>query len=179
MLYLYLSMIPDDDGKREFERIYLKYYNDVYKRIYYILKNKQDSEDISQETWLKAMRNIQTLRNKSELSVISYIMRIARNEALLLIRQRTKEQVFLCKQEVSEIKDDHDFFESLEHHTVDDILDCIKMLPPIYSDVMVYYYLYENTVPEIAELFGISEDAVRKRISRGRAQLATKLKENW
>ena len=175
MLLIYLSMIEDEDTRVHFERIYRKYYDGVYRRIYKIVKNKQDAEDVSQETWLKAVKHFDRLKGKRETTVIAYIMRIARNESISLLRSRNKVTEMQTDDDLSEVADENDFFCKLESHSEDYIVDCIKSLDAIYSDVLVYYYLYHYSVDAIAELLEISEDATRKRISRGRAQLAVLL----
>ena len=99
-------------------------------------------------------------------------MRIARNEAISLCRKRNKEQSLISDFALVDTISENDFFASLENHSEDFIVECIKSLDSIYSDVLVYYYLYHYSVNDIAKLLMISEDAVRKRIFRGRDKLA-------
>ena len=172
MLFIYLSAIENEDTRITFERIYRKYYAVVYRRIYKILKNKQDTEDMSQENWFKTVKNFDLLLGKSEITIISYIMRIARNEAISLCRKRNKEQSLISDFALVDTISENDFFASLENHSEDFIVECIKSLDPMYSDALVYYYLYRYSVNDIAKLLMISEDAVRKRIFRGRDKLA-------
>ncbi len=177
MLSFYLTVITGESEKIDFERLYRKYYGGVYKRIFHILKNQQDAEDISQETWLKAAQNIGKLKKQEESVAVSYIMRIARNEALSLIRRREKELQAFSPCQPTEIADNETFYQTLEGHSEERVVACIHALDPIYSDALVYYYLYEHSISEIASLFSISEDTARKRLSRARARLAAKLKE--
>ena len=175
MLLLYKSMLENENTRIQFERIYRKYYDGVHRRIYKILKNKQDTEDISQETWLKVVKHYTILEKKGEATVIAYIMRIAKNESISLIRRRQKEAQYMTHSDIQNVLCEEDFFSVLEHHTEEAIIDCIKSLDAAYSDALVYHYLYHLPIEAISELLEISEDAARKRISRGRAKLAALL----
>ncbi len=175
MLFLYLSMLEGENTQIHFERIYRKYYDGVYRRIYKILKNKQDTEDVSQETWLKVVKHYTILEGKGEKTVVAYIMRIAKNESISLLRRKKKEDQHMAHTNIDTVLCEEDFFSVLEHHTEESIIDCIKLLDSTYSDVLVYHYLYHFSVGTISELLEISEDATRKRISRGRAKLAALL----
>ena len=79
MLLIYLSMLENEDEQITFEYIYRKYYDGIYRRIYKIVKNKQDAEDVAQETWMKAVKKFHLLYGKSENTIIAYISRIAKN----------------------------------------------------------------------------------------------------
>ncbi|MBQ9747965.1 MAG: RNA polymerase sigma factor [Clostridia bacterium] len=177
MLSIYLSMLEQEAEKLKFERIYRKYYRGVYLRIYKIVKNKEDAEDVAQETWLKAVKHFDELAGKGEITVIAYIMRIARNEAISLIRKVQKELQNQEDLNDRELVSEEDFFAMLEDRSEEHIVRCIRALDPTYSDVLVYYYLYHYTVDEIARLLHISSDAVRKRMTRGRTKLAVMLQK--
>ncbi len=76
----------------------------------------------------------------------------------------------LCDTEAS--NDD----ETMRYHLcdkidVDTIAVCIDSLDPIYADVLQYYYFYNHTLKEIAELFKIKETTARVRLHRGRSML--------
>ena len=95
MLLIYLSMLKNEDEQITFEYIYRKYYDGIYRRIYKIVKNKQDAEDVAQETWMKAVKKFHLLYGKSENTIIAYISRIAKNESISLLRKKNKEQAIM------------------------------------------------------------------------------------
>jgi RNA polymerase sigma-70 factor, ECF subfamily len=56
-----------------------------------MLANEQDAEDVLQETFIKAYKNIDTFEGRSKIS--TWLYRIALNESLMLLRKRTGMQV--------------------------------------------------------------------------------------
>ena len=92
MLMLYLSMLGAEDDKRDFERIYEKYREDIFRRVYNILRNEEDAKDTMQETWIRVMKSMNVLRGKEEPIVRTYIMTIARNQSISVLRKRKKEK---------------------------------------------------------------------------------------
>ena len=173
MLTICLSMIADGGDKINFEKFYNKYSSSVLKRIYAILGNSEDSEDVAQETWIKVAKNIELFRGKEDRTVLAYIMRVAKNEAISKMRVISREKEILCGIDVNEIDiaDDTAFFEMCARHDGEAISECIRSLDEIYSTVLVYYYLYHYNVREISELFSLKEITVYKRIERGRSKL--------
>ncbi|MGI5985417.1 MAG: RNA polymerase sigma factor [Clostridiales bacterium] len=51
----------------EFEKIYKLYFKDVYIFLYSLSQNKAVAEDITQDTFLKAMKNIHTFDGRKEI----------------------------------------------------------------------------------------------------------------
>lgn len=177
----YLTLLDEEIDQINFERIYRKYYDDVFRRVYKILMNQEDTEDVVQETWMRTLENIQIFRGKSDWAIGAYIMRIARNQSITVLRKKGREKKLMCNIALLE-SEDHDYIDESEFFNLCDeqekevLLECIRSLETIYSDVLVYYYLHEYSVKEIAKILDIKEDAVRKRISRGRVMLAELLK---
>lgn len=66
--------------------IFRKYRDRVYRLALSIARNENDAQDIMQNTFIKIMKNLKYLRNKSFLS--TWIYKIAYNEALMSLRRR-------------------------------------------------------------------------------------------
>lgn len=171
MLTLLLSMIDEDIDRTNFESFYHRYANDVFRRIYGILKNQQDTEDIVQETWIRVVENIALFRGRDEKMVRSYIMRVAVNASISHLREKNKEDALMSELDTVDMADTRDLFAACEGQSVSGIVECIRSLGEIYSGVLVYFYLYHYTPKEIARLLDMKEITVRKRIERGREKL--------
>ena len=57
MLVFYLSMLDEEVDKRNFERIYLNYHEDILRRTYNILRNDEDFKNAMQETWFGVLKS--------------------------------------------------------------------------------------------------------------------------
>lgn len=176
MLMFYLSMIDEEVDRLNFERIYHKYHDDIFRRTLYILKNQEDAQDAMQETWIGVLKCITKLRDKDDDSIRAYIMKIARNQSVSILRTKRKEEVLMCDVDLTEMADDRELFRLCDDQDVSQILACIEQLGDTYSDVLKFYYFYKHSLKEISKLFNISEDTAWTRLRRGKKMLIELLK---
>ena len=176
MFLPYLSMIEDEDDKVTFESIYQKYGKEIFRRTYNLLKNQQDAEDAMQETWLKIMENIEVLQGKSDRTVKAYIMKIAKNESISIMRKRGRDEKMLCAIDDIEIVSDEELFQICEKNDISAIVSCFAELSETYRDVLSFYYFYHHSIKEIARLMNMNEATINSRLTRGKKQLIELLK---
>ena len=65
------------DSKEEFEKIYRRYFNDVFLFLKKLSKDESIAEEITSETFFKAMRSIDTFRGDTDIRV--WLCQIAKN----------------------------------------------------------------------------------------------------
>jgi len=136
------------------------------QRILYI--STEDAEDILQEVFLKAYRNINSYNPKYSFS--NWIYRIAHNEAISFLR---KKKITISNTEDEDIFDripseediEDDFLESVKSSEVRDIL---SKLDQKYREVLVLRFFEEKEYNEISEILHISSGTVASLISRGK-----------
>ena len=75
---------------QDIEEIYNNYAQIVYKYIFYLTKNKKLSEDIVQETFLVAVKNINKFRGESKIS--TWLCQIAKFILYKDIRKKEKQK---------------------------------------------------------------------------------------
>lgn len=86
----------------EFEKIYQLYFKDVYYYILSLSKDKQISEDITSETFLKAINSIDNFRGDTKLRI--WLCQIAKNEYFSYLRKNKK----------ISLDNDLDYFKNIE-----------------------------------------------------------------
>ena len=174
MLPLYLSYPDEELDKQDFEKIYRKYHDDIYRRSYHMLRNKEDVNEAMQETWMGVLQKLPVLRDRDEVFVKSYIMSIARNQSIAVLRRKKKDSVVLSDTELVEsekLVDDEDLFAVCEEEGISRVLECINMLSNSQREVIMMYYLHHRSIKEIAALFNISESVAESRWNHGRERL--------
>lgn len=176
MLMLYLSMLDAESDKQDFERIYDRYHDDILRRAYRILRNTEDAKDAMQETWIRVLKSLDVLRGKEEAVVKTYIMTIARNQSISILRRKNKEKELFEDMESLERISDADLFEACESEGISRVTACIDLLGDAQRDVIIMYYLYHRSLKEIAKLFNISETVAESRWNHGRVRLMNLLK---
>ncbi len=184
MLILYLSVIDIQSDKLDFEKFYRLYKDDVFAYALSILKNREDAEDASQNTWFWVAKNMKCFRSLEENSVRLYLIRIVKSRAIDIYRKNKRNERLLAKDMENDrangkggADEDTLLYEICREEELSHIVCCIRSLDEIYRDVLHLYYLGRNTTAEIAKLLGIKESTVRQRLSRGRKILIALLKE--
>lgn len=174
---LYRQAISKERNDQLFEELYIRYSEDIFKRIYKILEDPRDAEDTAQEAWLYILEHIEIFQGKSERSVKSYIFSVAKNKAIDLIRKRRREENLLHEINTSDIADESEMFALCAEQSDDSVLQCIMKLGEPYATVLIYYYLYHHTLKEISKIMEIKESTVGSRLTRGRKKLISLLKQ--
>lgn len=183
MFFIYLTMIDAPKDISKFTEIYIKHRTMMYRIALSVLKNPQDAEDAVQEAFLKLAKNISKIDEVSAKKTEAFLVILVRNTAIDLYRAKHHEQ---DKVELNE-ENDMDIIESTE---ATDILSGIisvegyrrlvglmEKMSDTYKDTLKLRFIFEWTNGEIAELLGISKNAVEFRVSHGRAMLIKKLRE--
>src|SRR5262245_56264568 len=92
--HILTSTVPNKDGRMEgqgFEAFFQEHYAMVYRAAYSVTRSRQDAEDVLQTVFMKVLRR----ENQKEFAanVSRYLYRAAVNEALHVVRSRTRQPV--------------------------------------------------------------------------------------
>lgn len=156
-------------------RIIERYRHMVLTRCLTLLKDQDGAEDAAQETWLKVVRHIAGFRHGSELS--SWIFRIAINECLMQLRKDRIHTAESLEAPVSSVEGEEEFTvgSSIEAHDrnlelMPEIIDLKHAIRSIPDGLRIPMFLFESgySHKETALLLGISENAIKSRVRRGR-----------
>lgn len=155
----------------------------IYRLALKMVGNVQDAEDILQETFIKAYKNIDGFEGRSKIS--TWLYRIAVNESLMLLRKR-KDDVTHIDEGVE--AEDGDILpmqivdwcclpekELMSHETRRHINDAIKTLSDANRATFLLRDVEGLSTRETAETLDISESAVKVRLMRARMQLREEL----
>ncbi|MGN0241607.1 MAG: RNA polymerase sigma factor [Candidatus Weimeria sp.] len=171
-----ISDIPDNSAL--FEKIYRDYHLMIFRSAYLIAGNKADAEDIMQETFIAAFKNIGTLRKPESLK--SWLFKIMTNTALSIVSRRSREVPVEDSPGTVESKTNHDTIGSVADDLIQNIYlkRCISELDSKCREVIILYYYSGFKIKEIAEILGCFEGTVKSRLNRGRKELKEKLKDS-
>lgn len=75
-----------DEQQRAFEQVYSDYYTRIYRRVYMLVRDPQEAEDLTQDTFLKAYNAFATLAAPDHL--YRWLYRVATNAAYDVLRRR-------------------------------------------------------------------------------------------
>ena len=167
----------------EFHDLIRPHERSVYLMALSLLKNEADAEDVAQEAFLKAFRNLAKFRGEAKFG--TWLISISLNEARTRLR-RSKNVKMESLDEAPEgqehvspalLRDWREIpSEVLERNEIRSLLQhAIGDLPLIYREVFLLRDVEELSVSESAETLGISIASVKVRLHRARIMLQKKL----
>lgn len=137
----------------------------IYRIAYTVLESKSDAEDILQEVLIKYVTT--NKKFKDEEYKKSWLIRVTLNMSYNLKKSAWKRHTVPLDDEVK-----------FEYKYQSEIFDIIEKLDKKYKDVVLLYYYEDIPIKNISKILKISEDNVRKRLSRARKKLETILRKD-
>ena len=160
----------------EFISLFNKHYKQVYRHAFYLLKNTESAEDMTQETFIKAWQ----LKNELRQSTVhSWLLKCVQNLCFNELKRR-KSQVY-PSDEFTDFVDSH-HSESFQHKLSPEQTVCneeikrlvhqaIGKLPPKLRLIVVMRELDEMSYSDISNVIGIPEGTVKSNLYRARKKL--------
>lgn len=161
-----------------FERLIARYEPTVFRLARRIGQSREDAEEITQNAFVQAFRNLPRFRGDSRFA--TWLGRITINEGLMKVRRR--------QLEVISLDDPVGFDERVLPRDIEDrrlnpeqlcsqkqlqsvLTQTIARLSPTYRMAVQLHYVQDFSIEETAEALHLSVAAVKSRISRARVQL--------
>jgi RNA polymerase sigma-70 factor (ECF subfamily) len=172
------------DGEMQaFSSLVRRYEGKIFRLAMHITQNREDAEDVLQETFLKAYEHLEQFKGDSKF--YTWIVRIAVNQALMKLRRRRTDKTVSMDETIDTGEDtvvreiaawDEDPEQRFSREEIGEILDgAIESLEPIYRSVFMLRDVEDLSTEETAEALGLSVPAVKSRLLRARLQLREKL----
>lgn len=132
-------------------------------------------EDLTQETFLRAYRQLSTLRNPAGFR--GWLQGIARLVAKERRRQRAREQSLVAS-DCIEVATKSDILDTLEHQENHrDVLSAVASLPESERLAVHAYFFHEQNADEAAHAIGISRSGFYAALNRGLERLRHRLSD--
>jgi RNA polymerase sigma-70 factor, ECF subfamily len=161
-----------------FEELVLRHEQRVLAVAQRITNNREDAEDVAQESFHKAFLHLDAFQEKSRFS--TWLTRIAMNEAFMLLRRRrgvfevlpeSHEDGVNSSSEafVDQSPNPEEFCSQRERTQL--LTDAINRLGPTIRTAILLRDIEERSVKETAQILGASVTAVKARVFQGRRKL--------
>ena len=165
-------------SKAQFE-LYKLYYRAMYNTCLRFVRDSMEAEDIMQEAFLAAFRNIDSFRG--EVSFGSWLKRIVVNRSLDALRKKSLDLDPI--EEGRMVIDTDDYTDNDVVGKVEQVKSAIAAMPDNYRVLLTLHLIEGYDHEEIAQITGMSNAAVRTGYSRARKKLQemleTKKSEIW
>ena len=180
-----LSQAKSGD-QQAFGELCLRYNAMLKHKIFTIVRQQEDTEDVLQDTFLSAYKHLHSFRGKSKFS--TWMIRIGINRSLMLLRKRktlsktTSEVLTEDAQEIKtlQVRDPKPNPEQryMISQTQQILGDAVRRLPCHMRGVIDHRYGKDRRIKEAAATLGITDANVKLRLVRARHMLRRSLNKD-
>lgn len=171
-----------------FETLIDRYSGEIYALLYRLTENAEEASDLTQDTFLRALRSIGSFQGRSELK--TWLFRIAINESRNRFRwwkRRKRDQTISL--DISIGDSETPLSDTLADRSISPeeaalssereyaLKAALLELPEVYREAIVLCDIEGMSYEETATALGIGIGTVKSRVSRGREELRRRLKD--
>ena len=161
-----MTAIPNESPQQRLGRLVEQYQTDLLRMCYIQLHDTALADDAVQETFLKYMTKSPAF-NDSEHEK-AWLLRVASNECKDMLRMR-RHSSLLSLDDIREL--------GAESEDDAQVLALLCSLDEKYRAVIQLHYVEGYKINELAEILGITQAAVKKRLQRGREALRSMMEK--
>ena len=158
---------------RAFGTLVERYQDYIFTLVYRMLRCREEAEEVAQDTFLKAFEALSQFRGEAKFS--TWLYRIAYRKSLDRLRLKKRHDNTLeLKEEItgSQVEDLETGLEyMLQAERAEIIRKCIMQLPEQEAAIVTFYYMEEQSVKEIRQITGLTEDNIKVKLYRSRKLL--------
>lgn len=170
-----------------FEQIVTRYWDRIFSRAYQLLQNREDAEEVTQDTFLRAQKGLENFRGDSSFS--TWLYQIATNLShnrywywwrrkrglSFSIDQNLVEDGEMTLGDVLPSDGEHPGDAYLTQEFVEQVDSCMDFLSEKHREILILRNVKNLSYDEIAVKLELSVGTVKSRIARARESLREKL----
>jgi RNA polymerase sigma-70 factor (ECF subfamily) len=189
-----LANLPDADlvaraleGREDaYRELIRRYERPVFSLVYRMVRDREQAEDLAQETFIKVLNNIE--KYSPEFKFSSWILKIANNLAIDALRRRKLDTISIdgaanassaAEVEATSIQladDSENALDELANRELGSAIEiAIGRLRPMYRSCILMRHVDGRSYEEIAQLLDLPLGTVKTYIHRARHELRTAL----
>jgi len=169
-----------------FDRLVLRYSGDIFALLYRLTSNADEASDLTQETFLRALRAVAGFRGDSDLK--TWLYRIAINESRNRFRwwkRRRRDQTVSLDENLGNTESVYQDVladsspspeqEALRRERERILQTALRDLPAIYREPIILFDIEGLSYDEICRLLELNSGTLKSRLARGRQELKKRL----
>ncbi len=158
-----------------FQRLYDKYHHDLFQFLFYMVKNREQAEDLVQEVYIRVLKSYNRFEGRS--SEKTWLISIARHVAIdwfrkqKTVRQRILERFEWDKHQIEDEKQPLPEEIAIQNEQVQHLFRSLNTCSMDQRTVVVLRYIQEMSITETAEILGWTVSKVKTTQHRAIKQL--------
>jgi len=167
----YINQVLEGDAN-SYGILVQRYQSLVYTVVYRMVKNKEEAEEIAQDTFVKAYKSLVNYRGESKFSTWLYTIAYRKSLDAIKVKKRfvsTELIEEISEGEIEMVNDALNYLQTKERKKI--IADSILKLPEEEAVIVTLYYFEEKSVKEIKKIVGLTEENIKIKLYRSRKKL--------
>ena len=173
----YIDAILNGDANA-FAVLVERYKDLVFTLALRMLKHREETEEVSQDSFIKIYKSLNKFKGDSKFS--TWIYKVTYNTCLDRIKKNKRHHNTVTINEYTEhhVKTLDNALDKMEAHERNQAIQyCLNLLPSDDSAILNLFYFEELSLEEIAKVVGLKPNNVKVKLFRSRKKLATILTE--
>jgi RNA polymerase sigma-70 factor (ECF subfamily) len=156
-----------DKFQRKFDKIYNTHIERIYRFIYIKVNSQEVAEDLTSEVFLRTWKFFNKNNPTKIKNINAFLYKTARNLVIDFYRTRDKLSI-VPPDNYKNVPDPNQELEKKEivQSDIERTLSAISQLKDDYQNVLIWHYLDNLSIKEIAKIMDKSENAVRVTLHR-------------
>ena len=158
--------------KNTFDKIYDKYHQDIYRFVFYMVKDKQLCDDLVQDIYIRVLQSLSTFRGES--SKKTWLLSIARHVVIDYFRSQKSKRNYIL-----DFFNWHEKGESIQDHLplpddivikneeINKVYHYLDQCTPDQKSVLILRFIQSLSIQETAEVLNFSISKVKTTQHRG------------
>jgi RNA polymerase sigma-70 factor (ECF subfamily) len=166
------ARLAQEGDRAAFGRLVEAYQGPVFNLCYRMLGNPDEAADAAQETFVRIYSKLHTYQPGRKLA--SWILSIASHYCVDRLRRHHGEMLSLDDEPVAAVLSAHQAGPEesvMQNETRNEVQRALNRLEPAYRVPLILRYWYDLSYIEIAEVMGLTVQAVKSRLHRARQQM--------
>jgi RNA polymerase sigma factor (sigma-70 family) len=175
---LYIDKVINGDTNA-FAYLVDAYKDMVFSLAFKMTKNREEAEEVSQDTFIKAFKNLNKFKGDSKFS--TWLYRIGYHACLDAIKKNKNHNNSLEINEITfnKIQSVDTILQGIERKERATVMnDCLLKLPEEERSIIWMFYFDELSLKEIIEVTSLSEANLKVKLHRARKRLLAIVEEN-
>ncbi len=158
------------DGQTQFFSYLVEKYKDiVFSIALKVLRNREDAEEIAQESFIKAYKSLSSFKGKAKFS--TWLYRITYNNCISEVRKKKLNYISSDEVQIPDEPEEMNLDGIPSENRAKVIKAALDKLPESEYTLTLLYYFEEKSIEEIAGITKMTESNVKVKLFRARKKL--------
>jgi len=159
----------------DFDQIYNQYVTRIYRFIFLKVSSQETAEDLCSDVFMDVFREFQKTQIENPQA---FLYQVAKNTIADYYREKPRFQVISIEETEEIIDEKESMFRQAEIHSdMETVKKSLRSLSDDYQNLLIWRYLDELSMPEIAQITGKSEANLRVSLHRALHALQEKMRQ--